>query len=89
MRKRPDASNGDAYDPSYRAAVYDYTPKHAANHKCAPYYPSDDHREPTALTDPNAYYDHHRALTDANGHAIVNTAPYQSRHDWSGDRMFG
>lgn len=71
MYQRPDAANGDSYDPSYRASIYDFVAKHNPNRKCKPYYASDD--DPATFADPNALCNTFPAATN------VNTAPYQSK----------
>ena len=76
MYQRPDAANGDSYDPSFRVSVTDYEPK--PNH-CTPHYPTGHHTPD--IYNPVAFYVAYREhLTHCNKCApIVNTTAYQSK----------
>lgn len=80
MCERPDTANGATHDPSHRAPVYDFVPKHNTYAKCVPHYPSDDDPTDCATNhDPTSYYvygAHH------NAPGINNTRYVSSR--WQG-----
>ena len=75
MYQRPDAANGDTYDPSFRVSITDYEPKPVAHLK--PYYVSDTHPDHDNHPDcnPVAYCDYCTAYNPA----LINTSPYQSK----------
>ena len=85
VRIRPDAANGDAYDPSYRSSIWDFVPKHNPHRVCVPQYFSERlNWDPDANPhgDPVTFF-----LANANHLAfcnectpLVNTTRYQSRH---------
>lgn len=72
MRERPDAANGDAYDPSFRVSLTDFEPDSKSESKShrKPYYASDD--DPATFADPNA-------LFNTFAVAEFNTTAYQSK----------